>query len=52
MSTLNIVDPHPLNWLYITWNMMEELVQTDEWGHMVGAVMEESRWLFQLGSSS
>ena len=44
VGTLNVVDPHPLNWLYITWNTMEEPVRTDEKGHMVGAVMEESRW--------
>ena len=45
VGTLNVVDPHPLNWLYITWNTMEEPVRTDQRGHMVGAVMEESRWL-------
>ncbi len=44
VGTVNVVDPHPLNWLYITWNTMEEPVRTDERGHMVGAVMEESRW--------
>lgn len=45
VGTLNVVDPHPLNWLYITWNTMEEPVRTDERGHMVGAVMEESHWV-------
>lgn len=43
-GTVHVVDPHPLNWLYITWNTMEEPVRTDERGHMVGAVMEEARW--------
>jgi ABC-type transport system substrate-binding protein len=44
-GTINVVDPHPLNWLYITWNTMEEPVRTDEGGHIVGAAMEESRWV-------
>ena len=44
VGTVNVVDPHPLNWLYITWNTMEGPVRTDERAHMVGAVMEESRW--------
>lgn len=44
VGTVNVVDPHPLNWLYITWNTMEEPVRTDERGHMVGAVLEDSRW--------
>ena len=38
------MDPNPLNWLFITWNTMEEPVRTDERGHIVGAVMEDSRW--------
>ena len=23
-GTLNVVDPHPLNWVYFTWNTMED----------------------------
>jgi ABC-type transport system substrate-binding protein len=42
-----VVDPHPLNWLFITWNTMEEPVRTDEEGHIVGAAMEESSWVDQ-----
>ena len=45
VGTINVVDPHPLNWLFITWNTMEEPVRTDERGHIVGAVMEDSRWI-------
>src|SRR5437879_13287691 len=45
VGTINIVDPHPLNWLYITWNTMEEPVRTDAAGHLVGAAMERSRWI-------
>jgi ABC-type transport system substrate-binding protein len=43
-GTVHIVDPHPLNWLYITWNTMEEPVRTDEKGNIVGACMESSHW--------
>lgn len=45
VGTINVVDPNPLNWLFITWNTMEEPVRTDERGHIVGAVMEDSRWI-------
>ncbi|MDQ3638088.1 MAG: ABC transporter substrate-binding protein [Actinomycetota bacterium] len=44
VGMINVVDPNPLNWLFITWNTMEEPVRTDERGHIVGAVMEDSRW--------
>jgi hypothetical protein len=44
VATVNVVDPHPLNWLYITWNTMEEPVRTDERGNIVGAAMESSCW--------
>src|SRR4028118_850746 len=45
VGTIHVVDPSPLNWLFITWNTMEEPVRTDERGHIVGAVMEDSRWV-------
>ena len=45
VGTIHVVDPNPLNWLFITWNTMEEPVRTDEQGHIVGAVMEDSRWV-------
>jgi ABC-type transport system substrate-binding protein len=44
VGSVNVVDPHPLNWLYITWNTMEEPVRTDETGAIVGAAMEDSHW--------
>jgi len=44
VGSINVVDPHPLNWLYITWNTMEEPVRTDEKGNIVGAAMEDSFW--------
>lgn len=45
VGVINIVDPNPLNWLFITWNTMEEPVRTDERGHITGAVMKDSRWV-------
>lgn len=45
VGTIHIVDPNPLNWLFITWNTMEEPVRTDSEGHLVGAAMEESSWI-------
>jgi ABC-type transport system substrate-binding protein len=45
VGTVKVVDPHPLNWLFITWNTMEEPVRTDERGHIVGAAMEEFSWV-------
>ena len=43
-GTINIVDPSPLNWLFITWNTMEEPVRTDEEGRIVLALAESARW--------
>lgn len=39
-----VVDAHPSNWLYITWNTMEEPVRTDETGAIAGACMKDSYW--------
>lgn len=44
VGTVTVVDPHPLNWLFITWNTMEEPVRTDARGNIVGAAMEDSYW--------
>ncbi len=44
VGTVHVMDPHPLNWLFITWNTMEEPVRTDEQGNIVGAAMEDSHW--------
>ncbi|MDQ3824482.1 MAG: ABC transporter substrate-binding protein [Actinomycetota bacterium] len=44
-GTINVVDPHPLNWLYITWNTMEEPVRTDEKGHLSNSAMEGGHWV-------
>ena len=44
-GTIHVVDPSPLNWLYITWNTMEEPVRTDEEGHIVLAMADSADWL-------
>jgi ABC-type transport system substrate-binding protein len=43
-GTVHIVDPHPLNWLFITWNTMEEPVRTDHEGYTVMALAESAQW--------
>ncbi len=45
VGTVNVVDPNPLNWLFITWNTMEEPVRTDPQGHITGAVMENGQFV-------
>lgn len=44
-GTVHVVDPSPLNWLFITWNTAEEPVRTDPDGHLIGAAMREWRWV-------
>lgn len=45
VGTIHVVDPSPLNWLFITWNTMEEPVRTDAEGHLTNSAIEDSRWL-------
>ncbi len=40
VGTLHVVDPSPLNWLYITYNTVEELVRMDTDGAIVPAAMK------------
>ena len=42
---IRVVDRSPLNWLYITYNTVEELVRTDEKGHIVPAAMKSYEWI-------
>ncbi len=37
VGTIRIVDPSPLNWLYITYNTVEELVRMRRDGSVVPA---------------
>src|ERR671932_1510180 len=44
-GTVHVVDPSPLNWLFITWNTMEEPIRIDEAGRTVYSLAESSEWL-------
>ena len=44
VGTVHIVDPSPLNWLYITYNTVEELVRVNPAGHIEPAAMTGYRW--------
>ena len=44
-GTVLVVDPSPLNWLFVTWNTAEEPVRTDTDGQLVPAVLTDFRWL-------
>jgi ABC-type transport system substrate-binding protein len=43
--TVTVVDPSPLNWLWITWNTMEEAVRVDHAGHTQPALATSWKWL-------
>ena len=45
VGTLRVVDPSPLNWLFITWNTMEEPIRTDHDGRAVYTMAESHRYL-------
>ncbi len=44
VGTVRISDRSPLNWLYITYNTVEELVRTNPAGITVSAAMKSYRW--------
>jgi len=44
-GTLHVVDPSPLNWLWITYNTVEELVRVTPNGKVRPAAMTSYRWL-------
>ncbi len=44
VGTITVFDPHPLNWLFITWNTMEEPVRTDHDGFTVMALASDATW--------
>ncbi|MDP9309448.1 MAG: ABC transporter substrate-binding protein [Chloroflexota bacterium] len=45
VGTVHVVDPSPLNWLYITYNTVEELVRVTPSGLIRPAAMKMYRWL-------
>ncbi len=44
-GTIHVVDRSPLNWLYITYNTVEELVRVDKDGAIEPAAMKTYRWV-------
>lgn len=44
VGTIHVVDPSPLNWLFITWNTMEEPIRVDQEGRVVNALATSARW--------
>lgn len=44
VGVVRVVDPSPLNWLYITYNTVEELVRAALDGTIEPAAMEGYRW--------
>ncbi len=44
-GTLHAVDPSPLNWLWITYNTVEELVRVTPYGKVRPAAMRGYRWI-------
>jgi ABC-type transport system substrate-binding protein len=43
-GTVRVVDPNPLNWLYITYNTVEEPVRVTRRGKVRPAAMRRFRW--------
>lgn len=43
-GTVHVVDPSPLNWLYVTYNTVEELVRVTPGGKVRPAAMRWYRW--------
>src|SRR2546429_1904758 len=44
IGTIYAYDPSPLNWLFITWNTMEEPIRVDQDGRVVNALATGARW--------
>ena len=45
---IRVVDRSPLNWLYITYNTVEEFIRTDEKGLITPAAMKSFEWIDEL----
>lgn len=43
-GTVRVVDPNPLNWLYITYNTVEEAVPVTKGGKVRPAAMSRYHW--------
>lgn len=44
-GAVHVVDPNPLNWLYITYHTVEELVRVTKQGKIRPAAMSRYRWV-------
>ncbi len=44
-DVVTVVDPSPVNWLWITWNTMEETVRVNSDGHSTPSLAEKQTWL-------
>jgi len=44
-DVVTVVDPSPVNWLWITWNTMEETVRVDKNGQSTPSLAEKQTWL-------
>lgn len=42
--TVTVVDPSPVNWLWITWNTMDEIVRVDSEGNEILDLAESYTW--------
>jgi hypothetical protein len=40
-----VVDPSPLNWLYVLFNTMEEIVRADHKGRIIASLAAGIQWL-------
>lgn len=45
VGTIHVVDPSPLNWLYVLYNCAEELVRVRPSGYVEPAAMRTYRWI-------
>jgi hypothetical protein len=44
VGTIYVYDPSPLNWLFTTWNTMEEPIRVDQDGRVVNALATGASW--------
>jgi ABC-type transport system substrate-binding protein len=44
-GTIHVVDPSPLNWLYVLFNTMEEAVKADQEGRIIPSLAKEWKWI-------
>lgn len=44
-DVVTVVDPSPVNWLWVTWNTMEETVRVNSDGRSTPSLAEKQTWL-------